>query len=170
MKATSESSTFVAIKTQLECHRTESIDIPLDLRMIDVIKNNHLQFQALTDTTSSKVSGTNKRKGKAIKLEHRLIKYNADKKSEQNEDVSFNKSPSDDFYKVSQKIKNIKDKADLFDAKLTCYYCGIVFGNVIMYAVHMGCHNFDDPYTCNICGHQCINKLSFFLHIAQSEH
>ena len=169
VKATSESSTFVAIKTQLECHRTESIDIPLDLRMIDVIKNNHLQFQALTDTTSSKISGTNKRKGKAIKLEHRLIKYNADKKSEQNEDVSFNKSPSD-FYKVSQKIKNTKDKVDLFDVKLTCYYCGIVFGNVIMYAVHMGCHNFDDPYTCNICGHQCINKLSFFLHIAQSEH
>ncbi|EGI65274.1 Protein hunchback, partial [Acromyrmex echinatior] len=171
MKTISESSTFLAIKTQLECHRTESIDIPLDLRMIDVIKNNHLQFQALTDTTSSKVSGTSKRKGKAIKLEHRLIKNNTDKKSEQNEDESFiNKSPSNDFYKISQKIKNTKDKVDLFDAKLTCYYCEIVFGNVIMYAVHMGCHNFDDPYTCNICGHQCIDKLSFFLHIAQSEH
>ncbi|KYN06758.1 Protein hunchback [Cyphomyrmex costatus] len=169
VKAISESSTFVAVKSQLECCRTESIDIPLDLRIIDAIKKNHIQFQALTDTSSKVLSGTNKRKGKAIKLERRLD--NVNKKLEQNKDVSSNdKSPSDDFYKVSQQVKDSKNKIDLFDVKLTCHYCEIVFGNVIMYAVHMGCHNFDDPYTCNICGHQCIDKLSFFLHIAQSEH
>ena len=54
--------------------------------------------------------------------------------------------------------------------ELTCHFCEIVFGNVIMYTVHMGYHGFQDPYTCNMCGHQCNDKVSFFLHIARSKH
>jgi len=167
---TNESSSFVAVKTQLECQRIESIDAPLDLRIADVIKKNQLQL-VQASMNSSKVSGTSKRKGKAIKLRRHLIKENMVKKPDQKENVSSeslsNSRP--DFSEINQKIKD-EVVADLFDAEFTCHYCEIVFGNVIMYAVHMGCHSFDDPYTCNICGHRCTDKLSFFLHIARSEH
>lgn len=176
-KTTNEfSTTFMAVETQLEYQRSECTDVPLDLRMAEVIGKNQLQFQTLTQisTNSSKVTGTNRRKGKAIKLERRVIKEDVNENPEQNEDVSFEFLPDNrtDFYEVNQRIKDTKDEveADLFDAQLTCHYCEIIFGNVIMYAMHMGCHNFDDPYTCNICGQQCIDKFSFFLHIARSEH
>ncbi|XP_011687958.1 PREDICTED: protein hunchback-like [Wasmannia auropunctata] len=174
--ASNESSTFVTVKTlQLERQMTESADMPLDLCMTDVqIRKNQFQFQALANMNSSKISGTSKRKGKAIKLERRLIKENTEKKLEKNEDISF-KSSSDnrsDFRQVSQKVKDTKNEAvpNLFDIKLTCHYCEIIFGNAIMYTVHMGCHSFDNPYTCNICGYQCTDRLSFFMHIARSEH
>jgi len=165
-----ESSSFVAVKTQLECQRIESIDVPLDLRIADVIRKNQLQL-VQASMNSSKVSGTSKRKGKAIKLRRHLIKENMVKKPDQKESVSSESSSNSrpDFSEVSQKVKN-EVVADLFDDELTCHYCEIIFGNVIMYAVHMGCHSFDDPYTCNICGHRCTDKLSFFLHIARSEH
>lgn len=176
-KITNESSTFMAVETtQLEYQRSECTDIPLDLRMAEVIGKNQLQFQALTQisTNSLKVTGTNKRKGKAIKLERRVIKKNMNEKPEQNEGVSFEFFPDNrtGFREVNQRIKDTKDEVvvDLFDTEFTCHYCEIIFGNVIMYAVHMGCHSFDDPYTCNICGQRCIDKLSFFLHIARSEH
>lgn len=179
--ATSESSTtFVTVKTtQLEYQRIESTDLPLDLRMVEVIEKNQLQFQALAriGRNSPKVAGTSKRKGKAIKLERgkSVVKEDTYKKPEQNEGMSF-KPPSDSragFREVNQRIKDtVKDEviADLFGTELTCHYCEIMFGNMIMYAVHMSCHSFDDPYTCNVCGQRCIDKLSFFLHIARSEH
>ncbi|XP_011875525.1 PREDICTED: protein hunchback-like [Vollenhovia emeryi] len=147
--------------TELEYQKrriTESTtDAPLDLRIAEVIQENQLQFRALAriGANSPKVTGTSKRKGKAIKLER-----------EQNEGMSFD---SDGFRQVNPRVEDIK-VADLFDADLICHYCEIIFGNVIMYAMHMGCHNFNDPYTCNICGQECIDKLSFFLHIARSEH
>lgn len=168
-KATNKSSIFVALETQLEYQKIKSTDVPLDLRMTEMIKKNQLQFQTIASTNLAKVNGTSKRKGKAIKLKRHMIKEDTDK-NEQNEDVSSESPP--DFRDVNQKVKDTKneDIADLFDAELTCHYCEIIFGNVIMYTVHMSCHSFDDPYTCNICGHQCIDKLSFFLHIARSEH
>lgn len=173
MKVTREPSTFVTAKTK-------STDVPLDLRMTEVIGENQLQFQtiSLTDTNAIKtgITGTSKRKGKAKKLERRAIIENTDQKPKQNKNAS-SESPTQenkptDFRQVKQKVKDIKDEAigELCDTVLTCHYCEIVFGNVIMYAAHMGCHSFDDPYTCNICGDQCTNKLSFFLHIDRSKH
>ncbi|XP_071561904.1 protein hunchback-like isoform X2 [Temnothorax nylanderi] len=180
VKAPSESSTtFVAVKTtQLEYRTTrDSTNVPLDLRMAEVIGKNQFRFQALAqiDGTSPKVTGTRKRKGKAIKLERRVVKENTDEEPGRNGGVSFESPPDSTagFRKVNQRVKDTKDDeavADLFDAELICHYCEIIFGNVIMYAMHMGCHSFDDPYTCDICGQRCIDKLSFFLHIARSEH
>lgn len=180
-KITSESSTtFVTIKTiQLERSRTESADVPLDLRMAEVIgRVNRLRSRTLArigSAISPRVTGTSKRKGKAIKLERLMVKDDAYERPERNEDVSFER-PSDDRADILEANRRIEDTAedeavaDLFDVELTCRYCEIIFGNVIMHAVHMSCHSFDDPYTCDICGQRCVDKLSFFLHIARSEH
>ncbi|XP_024878341.1 protein hunchback-like [Temnothorax curvispinosus] len=183
VKAPSDASTtFVAVKTtQLDYQTTRdsTSNVPLDLRMADEVRGKtQFRFQGLAQrgATSPKVTrGTSKRKGKAIKLERRVVKENTDQEPRRNGGVSFESSPDSTagFRKVNQRIKDTKDEtvADLFDAELLiCHYCEIIFGNVIMYAMHMGCHTFDDPYTCNICGQQCIDKLSFFLHIARSEH
>lgn len=62
-----------------------------------------------------------------------------------------------------------KDKPEIAD-QFTCQYCEISFGNDVMYTVHMGYHGYQNPFTCNMCGHQCSDKVSFFLHIAKSKH
>lgn len=51
-----------------------------------------------------------------------------------------------------------------------CKYCGIDFGDVILYSMHMGYHGFKEPFTCNMCGEQCKDKVSFNLHIARTKH
>lgn len=191
-EATSKSSTtFMAIEsTQLKYQRAESgrADVPLDLRIAEVIGKKQLQLQTLTriSANSPKVTGTSKRKGKAIKLERRygtMVKAMGSSTDDDQElkrkwegvsfeSLSIESRAGSSLRQGNQRIKDIKDEAvvDLFDAELTCHYCEIIFGNVIMYVVHMGCHNFHDPYTCSICGQRCIDKLSFFLHIARSEH
>lgn len=51
-----------------------------------------------------------------------------------------------------------------------CQYCDIVFKDIIMYTMHMGYHGFKDPFTCNMCGERSTDKVSFFVHIARSQH
>ena len=51
-----------------------------------------------------------------------------------------------------------------------CTYCDIAFKDVVMYTMHMGYHGYQDPFTCNMCGHSTNDKLAFFLHIARSSH
>lgn len=177
VKTTSnESSTFVTLKTQLKSQKDESTDAPLDLRIGEV--KNQFQFQLLA-TNSSKIIGTNKRKGRAMKLERREIEENTN--PEQNEIESLKSSIINESgirgenqnikeSKENQNIKESKTIADSIDTVHICHYCEITFGNVVMYTMHMGCHDFDDPYTCNMCGHHCTDKLSFFLHIARSQH
>ncbi|KAL0106230.1 hypothetical protein PUN28_016139 [Cardiocondyla obscurior] len=154
--------------------RTESTDVPLDLSKTEQnINNNKLQFHSLikNTTNSSKDIRTNKRKGKAIKLEHYIMEEDTDEQ-EQNKDAFSDFLPDStiDFYEINERAKEIESENNLFDAKLICHYCEIVFGNVVMYTMHMSCHNLTHPYTCNMCGKQCNDKLSFSLHIVQTEH
>ncbi|KAM0737272.1 Protein hunchback [Formica fusca] len=171
VKTTSESSTFVTVKTQLKSQKDESTDAPLDLRIAEVIGKNQFKLQLLA-TNSHKIIGTNKRKGRAMKLERRAMEENT--KPEQKEVESPKPSTISEpvFREENQNIKDSKGKAivDSIDIEHICHYCEITFGNVVMYTMHMGCHGFDDPYTCNMCGHHCTDKLSFFLHIAQTQH
>lgn len=55
-------------------------------------------------------------------------------------------------------------------ADCTCKFCGIAFGDVVLYTMHMGYHGYKDPFTCNMCGEQCNDKVAFFLHIARNPH
>lgn len=51
-----------------------------------------------------------------------------------------------------------------------CKYCRIGFDDVILYSMHMGYHGFKEPFTCNMCGEECVDKISFNLHIARTRH
>ncbi|XP_076043021.1 zinc finger protein hunchback [Oratosquilla oratoria] len=51
-----------------------------------------------------------------------------------------------------------------------CQYCDMAFKDVVMYTMHMGYHDYKNPFTCNMCGHQATDKVAFFLHIARSSH
>lgn len=54
--------------------------------------------------------------------------------------------------------------------EFACQYCGICFGEEVMYRIHMGYHGYSNPFTCNMCGEECENKVNFFLHIARAAH
>ena len=51
-----------------------------------------------------------------------------------------------------------------------CKHCLIIFRDYVMFTVHMGCHGFDNPFRCNICGEDCEDKLRFACHFARGQH
>ncbi|XP_074027048.1 protein hunchback-like [Leptinotarsa decemlineata] len=52
----------------------------------------------------------------------------------------------------------------------SCQFCDLTFGDPIMYTIHMGYHGFNNPFTCNMCGEKCGEKLAFYVHIARQSH
>ncbi|CAG9768987.1 unnamed protein product [Ceutorhynchus assimilis] len=66
---------------------------------------------------------------------------------------------------------NVDEKAKNNNTyEFACQYCGICFGDEVMFRIHMGYHGYSNPFTCNMCGEECQNKVKFFLHIARAAH
>lgn len=51
-----------------------------------------------------------------------------------------------------------------------CQHCDIHFMDNILYTIHMGCHGYEHPFQCNICGHMCIDKYDFSCHFTRGQH
>ncbi|KAM8837485.1 zinc finger protein Pegasus-like [Spinachia spinachia] len=51
-----------------------------------------------------------------------------------------------------------------------CQHCDIQFLDNILYTIHMGCHGYEHPFQCNICGHMCRDKYNFSCHFARGQH
>ncbi|XP_077585819.1 zinc finger protein Pegasus [Stigmatopora nigra] len=51
-----------------------------------------------------------------------------------------------------------------------CQHCDVYFPDNILYTIHMGCHGYQNPFQCNICGHKCRNKYDFACHFARGQH
>ncbi|XP_061140840.1 DNA-binding protein Ikaros isoform X4 [Syngnathus typhle] len=51
-----------------------------------------------------------------------------------------------------------------------CEHCRVLFLDLVMYTIHMGCHGFRDPFECNLCGHRSQDRYEFSSHIARGEH
>ncbi|XP_061565371.1 zinc finger protein Pegasus-like [Cololabis saira] len=51
-----------------------------------------------------------------------------------------------------------------------CQHCDIHFFDNILFTIHMGCHGYEHPFQCNICGHMCIDKYNFACHFARAQH
>ncbi|XP_026171969.1 zinc finger protein Pegasus [Mastacembelus armatus] len=51
-----------------------------------------------------------------------------------------------------------------------CQHCDVHFSDNILYTIHMGCHGYENPFQCNICGHMCIDKYDFACHFARGQH
>ncbi|XP_051156224.1 protein hunchback [Leptopilina boulardi] len=119
-------------------------------------------FVQQQNVNNLKKTGTSRRKGKAVKLDKHILEKDSDE--EQDYETSYNKPAS-----TMPNNSDSKDKSENAD-QFACQYCEISFGNDVMYTVHMGYHGYQNPFTCNMCGHQCSDKVSFFLHIAKSKH
>ncbi|CAB1344019.1 unnamed protein product [Coregonus sp. 'balchen'] len=52
----------------------------------------------------------------------------------------------------------------------SCQHCDTYFSDNIMYTIHMGCHGYENPFQCNICGCKCRNKYDFACHFARGQH
>lgn len=171
---TGESSAFVTTsKTPPEEHEDESTNVPLDLRKIEVIGKNHELHLELSIADLSKTNGTARRKDKALQLERRLVQNHEETPVN---DAEFIDSATVDKLLAREEYgkvgKDVREKIMVrpMDNRLICHYCEIAFADAAMYGVHMSYHGFNDPYTCNICGDQCTDRLSFFLHIGRSKH
>ncbi|KAK0142128.1 Zinc finger protein Pegasus [Merluccius polli] len=55
-------------------------------------------------------------------------------------------------------------------ASHTCPHCDIQFSDNILYTIHMGCHGYENPFQCNICGSMCRDKYDFACHYARGHH
>lgn len=51
-----------------------------------------------------------------------------------------------------------------------CQHCDVQFLDNILYTIHMGCHGYENPFQCNICGHMCVDKYDFACHFARGQH
>ncbi|KAK2843864.1 hypothetical protein Q7C36_012079 [Tachysurus vachellii] len=51
-----------------------------------------------------------------------------------------------------------------------CPHCHIYFPDNVLYTIHMGCHGYENPFQCNICGHRCRNRYDFACHFARGQH
>ncbi|XP_041671403.1 zinc finger protein Pegasus-like [Cheilinus undulatus] len=51
-----------------------------------------------------------------------------------------------------------------------CPHCDIHFMDNILYTIHMGCHGYENPFQCNICGHMCMDRYDFACHFARGQH
>ncbi|XP_049592023.1 zinc finger protein Pegasus [Syngnathus scovelli] len=51
-----------------------------------------------------------------------------------------------------------------------CQHCDVFFPDNILYTIHMGCHGYENPFQCNICGHKCRSKYDFACHFARGQH
>lgn len=51
-----------------------------------------------------------------------------------------------------------------------CPHCDIHFSDNILFTIHMGCHGYEHPFQCNICGCLCTDKYDFACHFARGQH
>lgn len=52
-------------------------------------------------------------------------------------------------------------------ASFYCWYCGIVFDDDVLHAIHMGCHSVADKFVCNVCGLACGDRYGFNSHLVR---
>jgi transposase-like protein len=46
-----------------------------------------------------------------------------------------------------------------------CKFCKIIFTDKTVYYLHMGLHNLNNPWQCNLCGKPCLNVHEFSSHV-----
>ncbi|XP_048861966.1 zinc finger protein Helios-like isoform X2 [Brienomyrus brachyistius] len=51
-----------------------------------------------------------------------------------------------------------------------CEHCHVLFLDHVMYTIHMGCHGYQNPLECNICGRCSQDRYEFSSHIVRGEH
>lgn len=99
---------------------------------------------------------------------------NGDRSLEEDEEDDGTTTMFDNVETVEEKPKEesteVKLESNNNKDNFCCQYCKINFGDPVLYTMHMGYHGYNNPFTCNMCGEECNDKVSFFLHIARTQH
>ena len=56
------------------------------------------------------------------------------------------------------------------DKLLMCKFCNIIYTDQIVFYLHMGLHNLNNPWQCNLCGKVCANVQQFSSHVIHYWH
>ncbi|CAH1183749.1 unnamed protein product [Phaedon cochleariae] len=111
----------------------------------------------------------NRRKGRAFKL-----KTHHDHSSEGEEETTTTIFANVEVVEDEEAMETSAEKEKVLNNNnkddYSCQYCQIQFGEPVLYTMHMGYHGYKNPFTCNMCGEECKDKVSFFLHIARTPH
>uniref|UniRef100_A0A1B0GIJ6 Protein hunchback n=1 Tax=Lutzomyia longipalpis TaxID=7200 RepID=A0A1B0GIJ6_LUTLO len=115
---------------------------------------------------ASPLSGKNKRKGRAVRLDLSRttptpeidVDTEEPPKDVKDEEMLPPKSPADDT--SNQKVAQVYE----------CKFCDISFKDAVLYTIHMGYHGYNDVFQCNMCGVKSDDRVAFFLHIARNPH
>ncbi|VDM52575.1 unnamed protein product [Angiostrongylus costaricensis] len=62
------------------------------------------------------------------------------------------------------------EKSSSPDLDQECTHCGISFFDETMHLLHKGLHSECDPWRCNLCGTQCMEKYMFTTHVIFAGH
>ncbi|KAI8478051.1 Zinc finger protein Helios [Branchiostoma belcheri] len=68
-----------------------------------------------------------------------------------------------------QGLKVVDERSEEVQA-FRCEYCRVLFLDHVMYTIHMGCHGYQQPLQCNICGYLSQDRYEFSSHIARGGH
>lgn len=121
------------------------------------------------DLSKPEEPSKNRRKGTAYKLSS-----NGEQSSDEDDDEATTTMFGNVEVVENKMEESSSEKEDVAcsDTKddFNCQYCKINFGEPILYTMHMGYHGYKNPFTCNMCGEECKDKVSFFLHIARTPH
>ena len=143
-------------------------------------------------------SGKSRRKGKAFKIERKMLasgsgsgggtdhdrdslnsghsEYDVDEvKSDGSsgsgkEAATTTRTNGDHHHHASSAIEEEHGKSGMLSGSHVCKFCQIAFMDSIMYTIHMGYHGFQNPYKCNMCGEELEDRVGFFLHIGRNAH
>ncbi|XP_063957769.1 DNA-binding protein Ikaros-like [Lytechinus pictus] len=71
---------------------------------------------------------------------------------------------------ISRSRSNKMMDSSTQDEVMRCEHCHTIFADSIMYAIHMGCHDWQEPFRCNICAFHCADRYEFMSHITRGLH
>ncbi|KAK0182630.1 hypothetical protein PV327_000746 [Microctonus hyperodae] len=127
-------------------------------------------FVAAASTPRTK--GTSRRKGRAVKLNRQVVE--TDDSNSENEAASpMTERGTPESYGSTMDGRSPNEESSSAHHRgnpFECTFCQIIFGNEVMYAIHMGYHGYKNPFTCNMCGQVNADAISFNIHISRARH
>ena len=162
-----------------------------------MVNNLNLIFIYNVVNNSFTGSGKSRRKGKAFKIERKMLAsgsgggtdHDRDSLNSGHSEYDVDEVKSDGssgsgkeaatttrtngdhhHHHASSAIEEQHGKSGMLSGSHVCKFCQIAFMDSIMYTIHMGYHGFQNPYKCNMCGEELEDRVGFFLHIGRNAH
>ncbi|RZC38821.1 hunchback [Asbolus verrucosus] len=125
--------------------------------------------QQVLDLSKPSCSGEqqkSRRKGPAFRVDPSAVQESDDEDDDEADTIMFSNVEA-----VVEEEKKEEDAENNNQGEANrCQYCNIAFGDPVLHSIHMGYHGYQNPFTCNMCGVECTDKVTFFLHIARVSH